>query len=1198
MLKGKAENKDKQEQAQEGQPKGVLDGKGGSAKDKVDNTKQKVQKIKKVIEFLKKHPLIAKILFWVILAIIVIILFTMIIYAVKGEEEQDATISLGAIIENMQKIDGEMSGADNEETESSIRKTTAGTIVEDNGKYYYELLYGNDSEEKNKERVNTIKEKLKKRNIEIYDNQCLLFLAVMVENGLDISLYNKSDLEAMYMFIKAEIATSSLDLGTGETLENKIVPSGLTYSESNYDENDYSNERISGTIKVQRVTYKGSNTTTKQLTYINLESFENLIESNDANANNYFTLDEENNLIVAGWRNTEVKYEVTSYQIDETDNEEQKTTLQNYYDTSDEIQHGTGRSVYKYKSIPYLNYVSKYTMPFNFLMALLANTDNADFCKELAKLAEKSSITITLHEEYSGTTTTVTTTHEEIEKVYATIDANVAGDVTTTKTGDKTTVDISSYSTVDAVLSAFGGTGTTGSLIYNGTMEYVWVNGSTEYQLIKSNRMILYSRTISTETTNKTGKITNNFVTKDSKIQSSKPTELNNFGDETALNTNKFKTLQNFTKQGRSKYILVTTTIDEFNSYVMEVTEVDNWYEYYQKTYSEVGTEDLGNPDTTGSQDLEPQIYSNEITDSASINNIEYIKGISNDEKNRVIGDQIGATEFSNPKFEITKVTEQIYHYGTETTVTQHVGTKYKRAGTEKELVQVKVQENNETALLSIAADAFGAQNKNEEENSSPEEGMQKEEIYQTTDANENSFLYVYDNYDGVQNTFSDIDEWIYEMFNKRESCVGMTNLMKYLVFLYDGTDLGVTEYDLTLLKPSEFKNSNQINDAFAEVLRSYENNALRLYMNGESHNYSSVQNYVTQDKTKYKLYYTPFDGCLNFSYGIMVRKKNGELNNEEYFKNEGIDLGLLINQYDSGQDVYVDVEIIDRIYLNILKDKRDSISGVFKSEGIYIKSYELDALVNVAYQYGNCGEKFFNSVNGQKVLSDNNIVKVYEKYILDPEEPNYEDFFKNAKCETSDGTVKFFITGNYATREEYNRILFQEGRYFLANGEEIFSGSAVAEFALQFVGENHERFTSYKPTNEISSTYWFESHWCAMFVSYCYNECGLIPSVLSKPFTSCTTKAKELILDGKFIYSGADYIPSAGDIIFFVGTDGYLSGHVGIVTECDGAMVKTVEGNTNGTGKGEAFYRSSSVNEFEYNINASKILGYMSINY
>ncbi len=52
------------------------------------------------------------------------------------------------------------------------------------------------------------------------------------------------------------------------------------------------------------------------------------------------------------------------------------------------------------------------------------------------------------------------------------------------------------------------------------------------------------------------------------------------------------------------------------------------------------------------------------------------------------------------------------------------------------------------------------------------------------------------------------------------------------------------------------------------EMLKSFENNALREYMNGGNISYSSVSEYVTQDRKQYKMYYTSFDGCLNFSYG------------------------------------------------------------------------------------------------------------------------------------------------------------------------------------------------------------------------------------------------------------------------------------------------------------------------------------------
>ena len=40
-------------------------------------------------------------------------------------------------------------------------------------------------------------------------------------------------------------------------------------------------------------------------------------------------------------------------------------------------------------------------------------------------------------------------------------------------------------------------------------------------------------------------------------------------------------------KKHRCTWFLLTDKQTETNSYKMEITEVDNWYEYYKKTYSD-----------------------------------------------------------------------------------------------------------------------------------------------------------------------------------------------------------------------------------------------------------------------------------------------------------------------------------------------------------------------------------------------------------------------------------------------------------------------------------------------------------------------------------------------------------------------------------------------------------------------------------
>ena len=426
--------------------------------------------------------------------------------------------------------------------------------------------------------------------------------------------------------------------------------------------------------------------------------------------------------------------------------------------------------------------------------------------------------------------------------------------------------------------------------------------------------------------------------------------------------------------------------------------------------------------------------------------------------------------------------------------------------------------------------------------------------------------------------------EMFFYLLQKDANSQNLENVMRYILYKYTGNDYGVTELDFSVFETRDFITVGR-NGGIEEILKSYENEELRKYMNKESANYSSVSNYVTQDRTQYKMYYTSFDGCLNFSYGIMVRNKKGKLNNEAYFAMEGLNLQELVNRYDSGQEVLVDVEILDRIFRQIVKDKKDNIKNILEEKGVSLKTNQLDALVNVAYQYGNCG---------QYISDENNIAELYKTYY---EKGNTETFKQKAVAQTDNGNLAHFFTGSeYSERKQYNWILFNEGRYILSNGEEISaSSSGVVEFAQQLIGENHSRFTSYNPTNGVSDV-WSGANWCAMFVSYCYNECGLIPNVLQEPYAGCTTEVNNLKARGEFIEASTGYIPQPGDIVFFTKTNGKTFYHTGIVKSCDGTTVYTIEGNT-GNSSTNPYWKGSKVAEDSYSITDIRLGGYFSIN-
>lgn len=84
---------------------------------------------------------------------------------------------------------------------------------------------------------------------------------------------------------------------------------------------------------------------------------------------------------------------------------------------------------------------------------------------------------------------------------------------------------------------------------------------------------------------------------------------------------------------------------------------------------------------------------------------------------------------------------------------------------------------------------------------------------------------------------------------------------------------------------------------------------------------------------------------------------------------------------------------------------------------------------------------------------------------------------------------------------------------------------------------------------------------WCAIFVSWCANEISVLDAAVPR-YASVSSGATWFRARGQWQYSGT-YIPQAGDIVFFDWeNDGSLD-HTGIVEDCDGVFVHTIEGNS-----------------------------------
>jgi len=121
---------------------------------------------------------------------------------------------------------------------------------------------------------------------------------------------------------------------------------------------------------------------------------------------------------------------------------------------------------------------------------------------------------------------------------------------------------------------------------------------------------------------------------------------------------------------------------------------------------------------------------------------------------------------------------------------------------------------------------------------------------------------------------------------------------------------------------------------------------------------------------------------------------------------------------------------------------------------------------------------------------------------------------------------------------------------------------SKVVEVAQSQIGYKEGK------NNDTIFGKWFGANnqpWCATFVSWCFNEAGLITKIAAqskKGFASCDLGLKWFAKKGKIIPVGQ---AKAGDIVFFQFDKDAQADHVGIVKSNNTALkyLQVIEGNT-----------------------------------
>lgn len=163
----------------------------------------------------------------------------------------------------------------------------------------------------------------------------------------------------------------------------------------------------------------------------------------------------------------------------------------------------------------------------------------------------------------------------------------------------------------------------------------------------------------------------------------------------------------------------------------------------------------------------------------------------------------------------------------------------------------------------------------------------------------------------------------------------------------------------------------------------------------------------------------------------------------------------------------------------------------------------------------------------------------------------NYGGYSAQNAAEFSDMMAARLGWSSYGDRQYVSHVL----RYYPISGAFMGGGQTMVEVALTQVG------------NVGGQPYWtwygynYRVEWCAIFVSWCAEQCGYIDAGLIPRFEGVRPGAEWFKDSGQ--WQGRDYAPRPGDIIFFDWENDGLADHVGIVKSCENGVVLTIEGNS-----------------------------------
>lgn len=734
------------------------------------------QLIKWLIKILS-NPLVWKIL---LIVAIVYIIFASAYYVVEEQKEKDpndAAENAIAILESYSMSIGSnfnknsllhnysntsrsnsfiTSRSNNQEVSSNTNnsnETLNRVVIEPNtDKTGYEITYKNDAEYLEEIRK-YLKEDLNLKS-EFNDLEVGI-LGALIDHGATLEHYNDEELHCFASFVKAEASTQYLDLrpNSQKIIDGEYVPRKIE---------DLAENEVPGTILVQRTNTNGN--ATAILEYMLQNDFNALKEAGDTSVLNYFTISDDGELIIAKWDKENIKVTIEGDGLPEDIMAEE--TAQ---DT------GGDKYIITTEKIPYRQYIQKYTIPFEFFIQLLVVTTEPDFCMELVNHVLNSKIVINIQEQETFTQKDETKQYFVHIKDEKYIDYNITAlpnDSQAKKLLEEKNNHFLNYMKDDENNDCTNYT--YAEPIVKIHREYT--SHSYSFEVIEADTWIAH---FTKEYAN--GEVTSSTSASDSSIEGA-------YNDRTS-----------------NEIITDTNIINEDNNIKTFISQKK--IEYEPKIIVPIVTVS-DYTDNSGNKHKKINVVGGSINVAT-----DYIEAKDDN------GNGLGHYNLPSSLVVTTSPTTQIPSlqysfkvnsdesgYNVQTNINPLIGVKVSKLDI-KEFQKINLNSHIDTTVTRYQADSNPVTSTHiyATESGSPGKGRRdRETVYE-------KFLLAYHNSPGARNNLNSIDSWLYEMMEKRECTIELVDVVKYLLYMYDGKDRGVTNLEdiEKLFEPDQFNSIN-----------------------------------------------------------------------------------------------------------------------------------------------------------------------------------------------------------------------------------------------------------------------------------------------------------------------------------------------------------------------------------------------------